>query len=116
VGCELELPVHGIWARRSDRATAPWTCEFLLNEERDGYWIYRRNETVTRPIQEIGGVRDGVPYLRPEIVLLYKSGDDSPKNATDFDVVLPNLDADARNWLAEALAACNRHHVWLEKL
>jgi hypothetical protein len=50
----LELPIHGIWARRSARATAPWTCEFLLNEERDGHWIYRRNETVTRPIKEIG--------------------------------------------------------------
>jgi hypothetical protein len=115
-GSYLELPVHGIWARRSSRATTPWTCEFLLNEERGGDWVYRRNETVTRPIQEIGGVRDGVPFLRPEIVLLYKSADDSPKNAADFDVVLPSLAADARVWLAEALAVCDSHHDWLAKL
>jgi Aminoglycoside-2''-adenylyltransferase len=112
----LALPVHGIWARRSARATAPWTCEFLLNEERDGYWVYRHNETVKRPIDEIGAMRDGVPFLRPEIVLLYKSTDDSPKNAADFDVVLPNLEADARRWLAEALAVCDSHHGWLARL
>jgi hypothetical protein len=84
--------------------------------ERDGCWVYRRNEKVTQPIKEIGGVRDGVPFLRPEIALLYKSTDDSPKNASDLDVVLPSLDADARSWLAEALAACDRHHSWLAKL
>jgi hypothetical protein len=111
----LALPVHGIWARRSARATAPWTCEFLLNEERDGYWIYRRNETVKLSIHEIGGMHL-VPFLRPEIVLLYKSTDDSPKNAADFDVVLPNLEVDARRWLAEALAVCDSHHGWLARL
>jgi hypothetical protein len=96
-------------------AYAP-TCEFLLNEERGGRWVYSRNERVTRPIKEIGGVRDGVPFLRPEIVLLYKSTDDSPKNAADFDVVFPSLDTDARSWLAEALAASDSHHRWLAKL
>jgi hypothetical protein len=61
-------------------------------------------------------VRDAVPFLRPEIVLLYKSTGDSPKNAADFHVVLPSLDADARSWLAEALAACDPHHGWLAEL
>jgi hypothetical protein len=115
-GSSLELPVHGIWARRSARATAPWTCEFLLDEQRDGYWVYRRDERIKRPLDEIGGVRDGVPYLSPEIVLLYKSTDDSPKNAADFDVTLPSLDAEARSWLAHALAVCNSHHHWLARL
>jgi hypothetical protein len=115
-GSPLELPVHGIWARRAARATAPWSCEFLLNEQRDGYWVYRRDERIKRPLEEIGGVRDGVPYLRPEIVLLYKSTDDSPKNAADFDVTLPSLDADGCSWLAEALAVCNSRHRWLASL
>lgn len=112
----LEPPVHGIWARRSLRASAPWTCEFLLNEERAGYWVYRRNERVKRPLEEIGDMRHDVPFLRPEIVLLYKSTEDSPKNASDFDVTVPSLDADARSWLAEALTVCDGHHRWLAKL
>ena len=61
-------------------------------------------------------MRDGVPFLRPEIVLLYKSTDQSPKNASDFDVVLPSLDAGARRWLADALGTCDRHHDWLANL
>ena len=115
-GSYLELPVHGIWARRSPGATAPWTCEFLLNEARDGDWVYRRNERIKRPIQEIGGVRDGVPFLRPEIVLLYKSTEDSPKNAADFAAAIPSLDANARDWLAEALVVCDPRHRWLSEL
>jgi hypothetical protein len=115
-GSYLEPPIHGIWARRSARATAPWTCEFLLNEEDDGHWVYRRDERITRPIQEIGGVRDGVPFLRPEIVLLYKSTEDSPKNAADFDAASPSLEPEARQWLAEALATCDANHRWRAKL
>jgi hypothetical protein len=116
VGSYLERPVHGIWARRSAGATAPWTCEFLLNEERDGYWVYRRNDAVTLPLGEIGLERDGVRYLCPEIVLLYKSTENSPKNAADFDVVVPSLGADARHWLAHALVQCDGDHPWLAKL
>ena len=46
-GRRLDPPIHGIWARRSDDAAAPWTCEFLLNEERDGHWVYPRDDTVS---------------------------------------------------------------------
>src|SRR5262249_45482977 len=28
-GSRLEPPIHGIWARPSGVASAPWTCEFL---------------------------------------------------------------------------------------
>src|SRR5262249_62180592 len=40
-GSLLELPVHGIWARRP--GSEAWTCEFLLNETSDGVWVYRRD-------------------------------------------------------------------------
>jgi len=88
----------------------------LLNEEHDGHWVYRRDERITRPLQEIGDVRDGVPFLRPDIVLLYKSTEDSPKNAADFDAVSPSLEHEARHWLAEALAVCDANHRSLAKL
>ncbi len=41
-GRRLDPPIHGIWARRSAEASAPWMCEFLLNEERNGEWVFRR--------------------------------------------------------------------------
>jgi hypothetical protein len=100
--------MHGIWARRATKATAPWTCEFLLNEERNGEWVFRRNEAVRRPLEEVGDERDGVPFLRPEIALLYKSAEPSPKNDTDFSLVQAHLSHEAR--LLAALESCDDRH------
>jgi hypothetical protein len=115
-GRHLALPVHGIWARRSAEPSAPWTCEFLLNEERDGEWVFRRNAAVARPLGEIGDDRNRVPYLRPEIVLLYKARERSPKNDADFAAVRSRLARDARLWLLAALEQCEGGHPWIEAL
>jgi hypothetical protein len=112
----LDPPIHGIWARRALERSARWTCEFLLNEERDGEWIFRRNEAIRRPLDEIGDERDGVPFLRPEVVLLYKSSERSPKNDTDFAAALPRLSREASLWLKEALETQDARHPWVEAL
>lgn len=95
-GQRLDQPIHGIWARRSDKPAAAWTCEFLLNEAQNGEWVFRRNESVRRPLEEVGDERDGLPFLRPEIVLLYKSSEPSPKNDADFAAVAPDLSPEGR--------------------
>jgi hypothetical protein len=115
-GRRLNPPIQGIWARRSAEPSAPWACEFLLNEERDGNWVFRRNEAVKRPLEEIGDERNGVPFLRPEIVLLYKSSERSPKDDTDFAAVLPRLSREARLWLGAALERHDARHPWVEAL
>jgi aminoglycoside-2''-adenylyltransferase len=115
-GHRLELPVHGIWARRSTERTASWTCEFLLNELCDGQWVFGRNEAVTRPTKDLGEERDGVPFLRPEIALLYKSSERSPKNETDFATIRPHLSREASTWLRAALESCGHRHPWIEAL
>jgi hypothetical protein len=115
-GHRLELPIHGIWARRSTEPRASWTCEFLLNEQRDGEWAFRRNEAVRRPTKGLGDERNGVPFLRPEVVLLYKSSERSPKNETDFAAVRPHLSREASLWLRAALESCDDRHPWIEAL
>jgi Transposase DDE domain len=86
------------------------------NEERDGEWVFRRNEAVRRPIDEISDKSNGVPFLRPEIVLLYKSSEQSPKNDTDFAAVRPRLSRDASLWLRTALKRCDVRHPWIDGL
>jgi Aminoglycoside-2''-adenylyltransferase len=115
-GRPLAPPIHGIWARRSTEANAPWTCEFLLNEERNGEWLFRRNEAVRRPLEEVGDERDGVPFLRPEIALLYKAAEPTPKNDTDFALVVPHLSREASFWLLAALERCDDRHPWIDRL
>ena len=115
-GEQLALPIHGIWARRSGAPAGAWTCEFLLNEATRWEWVYRRHDAVRRPLSEIGSDRDGVPYLRPEIVLLFKSTDLSTTNEADFAAALPVLDPAARRWLARSLDACRPGHPWRPRL
>jgi hypothetical protein len=115
-GEPMEPPIQGIWARRPGPLGGPWTCEFLLNETTRWEWVYRRHDAVRRLIEEIGSERDGVPYLRPEIVLLYKSTDLSATNEADFAAALPALDAAARRWLARSLDACLPGHSWRPQL
>ena len=45
----------------------------------------------------------GLPYLAPEIVLLFKAKHLEARDRIDFDNALPALSADARRWLRDAI-------------
>jgi hypothetical protein len=115
-GCPLAPPIHAVWARRSHEPDAPWTFEVLLDEHRGARWVYRRDPAVSRPLDELGAHRDGVPFLRPEVVLLYKSKGPTATDEADFAAVAPHLAASARSWLSDALRTCAPRHAWLERL
>ena len=60
---------------------------------------------------------DGIPYARPEIVLLFKAKHpDRPKDEADLAAVLPSLGPSRRRWLAESLALVHPGHPWLERV
>jgi hypothetical protein len=112
----LAAPIHGIWARRSTDQHAAWTCEFLLNEADNDEWVFRRDDRIRRSLASVGEERDGIPYLCPEIVLLYKASEPSPKNEADFAAVAAQLPHAATGWLADALQITCPNHPWLERL
>jgi hypothetical protein len=115
-GRALSLQVHGVWARRSHDPNAPWTFEVLLDEHGVNRWVYRRNPAISCALVEVGGLRRGIPFLRPEVVLLYKSKDPTPKDENDFDAVRPHLSEHGRSWLRRALELTAPGHRWLERL
>jgi hypothetical protein len=56
----------------------------------------------------------GIPYLVPEIVLLFKAKHSAEaKNQADFDAMLPLLSDDARGWLGRALLRIHPGHAWI---
>jgi hypothetical protein len=59
---------------------------------------------------------DGIPYGRPEIILLFKAKPARPKDDDDFAAVLPRLDTARRSWLAEAIDLVHPGHRWLAEL
>ena len=86
----------------------------MVAEASDGEWLFRRTARIHRPVATIGlRTADGIPYLAPEIQLLYKAKGLRPKDEADFARVLPYLDRDRRAWLAQTLAIVHPGHHWL---
>jgi hypothetical protein len=107
--------MHQTWVR--DRTTGIYQLDIFREPHDDEIWIYRRDETIRRPYSEIiRTTEDGIPYMVPEIVLLFKAKHDLPKDNFDFVGVLPLLDTAQRRWLANALERTHPGHHWLEPL
>jgi hypothetical protein len=113
-GEQLELPVHTIWARPSQDAL--WELELFLMESDGERWQFRRDLRVTLPLDHVGLERDGIPYLAPELALLYKAKEPRLHDEADFEAVAPHLPADRREWLATALRSQDARHPWLGRL
>ncbi|RNI24665.1 hypothetical protein [Flexivirga caeni] len=91
----------------------PWEYDVLLAPGNAKTWVYKRDSSITRPMDEALWHRDGLPYLRPEIQLLYKARGLRPKDQVDFDATWPLLDAAQRHWLQEMLDRTLPGHPWL---
>lgn len=90
----------------------------IFREPHDGdTWICRRDESIRLPYDQIIVTSPaGIPYLVPEIVLLFKAKHDRPKDQADFSGVLPLLNPARRAWLATALARVHPGHPWISEL
>ena len=106
---------HQTWVREPQ--TGLWRLD-VMREPADGdTWICRRDERICMPYdQVIERTADGIPYGRPEIVLLFKAKAARPKDVADFLAVLPHLGRERRRWLADALELVHPGHTWLERL
>jgi Aminoglycoside-2''-adenylyltransferase len=118
----VELPLHTVWAYRPGKTGAGSIevqpdLEFLFNEREAENWVFRRNPLMTRPL-DLACVRasNGLPYLAPEIVLLYKSKGTRDSDQADFQAVLGLLSREQRAWLKGALEVDGPGHEWLKRL
>jgi hypothetical protein len=113
--CVPSLDAHSLWRRPT--SADPWAIELLLDEADGETWVYRREPRIRRPMPTV--VRrssDGLPYLAPEIQLLYKSKGPRERDDLDFAQTYPLLAADARSWLLHALELTAPHHTWIAVL
>jgi len=111
----LKLPTHEIHTQSGDGGLT--RLEILLNECSGQDWIFRRNPEITRPVSLIG-LRSpiGVPFLAPEIVLLYKAKNPKADDEADFNSVRQLLAEEPRAWLRWAIETCHSGHPWLSEL
>ena len=118
LGPDADLPDdhEQLWLRRD--GSSPWLVDLMLTPVVEDVWFYKRDHTISRPIDEairIGA--DGIPYQRPEITLLFKARRRLDRDEADFAAVVPELSAEDRAWLSDAIARTEPPpHPWLERL
>lgn len=111
----LPRAAHELWAR--ERGQEPWRLEILIEERAGSRWTYRRNAAVGLNATDLGRrTPEGIPFIRPEVQLLYISKAGDGKGETDFLTVLPRLDPGQRGFLAAALWTVSPGHRWLTRL
>ncbi|GLZ35549.1 hypothetical protein Lesp02_77360 [Lentzea sp. NBRC 105346] len=73
--------------------------------------VFPPDPSVVLPLDDVTFTSDGVRYLRPEYVLVYKA---AQKTTTDLESTLPWLHADARARLVTLLDRVHPGHPWLD--
>ena len=102
---------HQTWGL--DRSAGVWRVDVLREPHAGDTWVYRRNDRIRLPYRAaIRRTASNIPYLAPEIVLLFKAKGPRPKDEADLRVALPLLSAGQRRWLADALAVAHKDHPW----
>jgi len=110
-GSTLSADTHqnNLWCRR--QPGEPWCLDLTVSDGDDADWSFRRDPTLRVPwAVAVLKTRDGVPYLSPELQLLFKARDPRPKDHEDAAEVIPVLDLDQATLLRRRLPA---DHPWL---
>jgi len=112
----LNKEIQDIWCRRTKND--PWQIQIMLFDVEQGDWIYKRDESVRRKLDETFlGTKDGYSILAPEVQLLYKSKSIRDQDQADFENALVGLSTTQRAWLKHALIKVyNNDHIWIDAL
>ncbi len=78
--------------------------EFLFNTTTVEYFIFDEGKGIKRGIKKAVLYHEDVPYLAPEIVLLYKSScADRVENNVDFEQTYPRMNDEQKEWFLRSL-------------
>lgn len=107
--------VQQLWCL--DPRDLAWRVDMMIEPGTSETWIYKRNYSIRASRTEmVFHDRDGIPYLRPAAILLFKAKHLRGKDIDDFNKVLPELPESERAWLKHYLAELHPNHLWLKKL
>lgn len=78
--------------------------EFLFNHKEEEYFLYARNKEIKRELEKAILQVNGIPYLAPELLLLYKSTDTERDGyQQDYELTYAKMNQEQREWLKNSL-------------
>jgi Aminoglycoside-2''-adenylyltransferase len=107
--------IHQVWCLEAQ--TRRWKLDIMLEPGTAEEWIFRRDSSIRRRRTDvIGRTDEGMPYLKPAGVLLFKTKHLRGKDELDFENALGKLEAEERDWLRTALNHAHPGHEWIARL
>ncbi|MDT3722430.1 nucleotidyltransferase domain-containing protein [Pseudomonas oryzihabitans] len=107
--------VQQLWCL--DTRDLSWRVDMMIEPGTSETWIYKRDHSIRASRTEmVFRDRDGIPYLRPAAILLFKAKHLRGKDVDDFNKVVPKLPGSERAWLRHYLTQLHPDHLWLKEL
>jgi len=103
---------NNLWCRPNGGAA--WRLDIVVGSGTDERWVFRRDERISRLWEDtVLWTAERVPYLAPELQLLFKSDGPRDKDHIDARHVIPRLEEVRRRSLATLLPPA---HPWQQLL
>lgn len=114
-GAEPPIDIAQIWCL--EKAERRWRVDMMIEPGTELTWICKRDP-------QIHGLRhdfvrktvEGIPYLAPAPILLFKAKYQREKDEADFETALPKLTTPEREWLKASLEVVHPGHDWISAL
>jgi hypothetical protein len=89
----------------------------ILNPSVESRWQSRHDPDLTAELTDVTWVApDGIRYLNPEVVLLFKAKQHRSKDVVDLETAWPLLTSEQQGWLREAVRRRYPSHPWQPRL
>ncbi|NHJ49623.1 MAG: hypothetical protein FK733_17670 [Asgard group archaeon] len=111
----LEIGINSVWCKKDENT--PWLLQIMFMDSEKDEWLYRREPTIRGPLSQLyETTKESIPFLTPEVQLLFKAKRYSvKKNDQDFQNALPLLSSDQKKWLINSLTIeFPNGHKWID--
>jgi len=103
--------IRSVWLR--ERGDPWWRIQVNREPIERGVWRYRRDPSITLPIEVATWRSSRARCLAPYVQLLWKSPAPRPRDDHDLELLHDRLDASARDWLRASIAQAHPESPWI---